>query len=213
MKNNLRKISLSIFATVMLATASLAQFEGEIKFEKTVGKIHVMYKYFVKGNDIRIEEVGEDGTIDGVQLMDLKEKKVYALSPERKLYMEAPNRRPVSSLDVDVKKTGKTKEILGEKCFEVIVTNKAQDRKIVYWITKGDYNFFIPMLKTLNRKERQAMFFLEIAGMENHFPMVSTEYILSTGDVVSTLKTKKVESRVIKAATFAIPEGYTKFER
>jgi DNA-dependent RNA polymerase auxiliary subunit epsilon len=190
MKNNLRKIGLSIFATIIIASASLAQFEGEIVFEKNVGKIHVTYKYFVKGNDIRIEEVGEDGTIDGIQLMDLAAKKTFALSPERKLWFETPNRRPASSLDVDIKNTGKTKDVLGKKCFEVIVVNKVQDRSIVYWITKGDYNFFIPMLETLNRKENQALFYLEIEGMENHFPMLSTEYILSTGAVVSTLVRK-----------------------
>jgi hypothetical protein len=213
MKNNLRKFGLSIFATVMIASASLAQFEGEIIFEKNVGKIHVIYKYFVKGNDIRIEEVSEDGTIDGIQLMDLDTKKTSALSPERKLWFETPNRRPAKSLDVDIKKTGKIDIVLGKKCFEVIVTNKAQDRKIVYWITKGDYKFFIPMLETLNRKENQAMYYLEIEGMENHFPMLSTEHVLSTGDVVSTLKAEKIESKTINAETFIIPEDYGKFER
>ena len=213
MKNNLRKFGLSIFAAVMIASASLAQFEGEIIFEKNVGKIHVIYKYFVKGNDIRIEEVSEDGTIDGIQLMDLDTKKTYALSPERKLWFETPNRRPAKSLDVDIKKTGKIDIVLGKKCFEVIVTNKAQDRKIVYWITKGDYKFFIPMLETLNRKENQAMYYLEIEGMENHFPMLSTEHVLSTGDVVSTLKAEKIESKTINAETFIIPKDYGKFER
>jgi hypothetical protein len=213
MKNNLRKIGLSICTTILIASASLAQFEGEIIFEKNVGKIHVTYKYFVKGNDIRIEEVGEDGTIDGIQLMDLETKKTYALSPERKLWFETPNRRPATALDVDIKKTGKSKEILGKKCFEVIVTNKAQDREIVYWITKGDYKFFIPMLETLNRKETQAMFYLEIEGMKNHFPMLSTENIISTGAVVSTLKAQTIEPKTIQPETFIIPKDYGKFER
>lgn len=213
MKNNLRKIGLSIFSTILLGSSSLAQFEGEIVFEKNVGKIHVTYKYFVKGNDIRIEEVGEDGTIDGIQLMDLETKKTYALSPERKLWFETPNRRPASSLDVDTKKTGKTKEILGKKCFEVVVTNEEQDRKIVYWIAKGDYEFFIPMLETLNRKENQAMFYLEIEGMENHFPLLSAEHTLSTGAIISSLTAKKIESRTINPETFIIPKDYGKFER
>lgn len=213
MKNKLLKISLSLLASVMLSASSIAQFEGEIKFDKTVGKVHVSYKYFVKGDNVRVEEVGEDGSIDGIQLMDLKEKKVYALSPERKLYMEAPNRRPAAEVSVTVKKTGATKEILGKKCFEVVVTNKDQDRKIVYWITKGDYNFFIPMLKTLNRKERQSMYFLALSGMENHFPMHSIEYVLSSGEQVSELKTTKVGKTVLKGSMFEVPEGYTKFER
>ena len=213
MKNNLHKIGLSIVTSVLIASASIAQFEGEIIFEKNVGKIHVIYKYFVKGNDIRIEEVGEDGTIDGIQLMDLETKKTYALSPERKLWFETPNRRPAKTLDVDIKKTKETREILGKKCFEVIVTNKENDRKIIYWITKGDYEFFIPMLETLNRKENQAMYYLEIEGMENHFPMLSTEYALSTGSVISTLKAESVEAKKIASETFVIPKDYGKFER
>ena len=213
MKNNLHKIGLSLVASVLIASASMAQFEGEIIVEKNVGKIHVIYKYFVKGNDIRIEEVGEDGTIDGIQLMDLETKKTYALSPERKLWFETPNRRPAKTLDVDIKKTRETKEILGKKCFEVIVTNKANDRKIIYWVTKGDYEFFIPMLETLNRKENQAMYYLEIEGMKNHFPMLSTEYALSTGNVISTLKAESVEAKKIASETFVIPEDYGKFER
>ena len=76
-------------------------------------------------------------------------KKTYALSPERKLWFETPNRRPAKSLDVDIKKTGETKDVLGKKCFELVVTNKEKDRKIVYWITKGDYAFFIPMLRNI----------------------------------------------------------------
>ena len=213
MKNNLHKIGLSIVTSFLIASASIAQFEGEIIFEKNVGKIHVIYKYFVKGNDIRIEEVGEDGTIDGIQLMDLETKKTYALSPERKLWFETPNRRPAKTLDVDIKKTKETREILGKKCFEVIVTNKENDRKIIYWITKGDYEFFIPMLETLNRKENQAMYYLEIEGMENHFPMLSTEYALSTGNVISTLKAESVEAKKIASETFVIPKDYGKFER
>ena len=64
----------------------------------------------------------------------------------------------------------------GKNVLKLVVTNKEKDRKIVYWITKGDYAFFIPMLKTLNRKENQALYYLEIEGIENHFPMLSTEY-------------------------------------
>ena len=147
------------------------------------------------------------------QLMDLETKKTYALSPERKLWFETPNRRPAKTLDVDIKKTKETREILGKKCFEVIVTNKENDRKIIYWITKGDYEFFIPMLETLNRKENQAMYYLEIEGMENHFPMLSTEYALSTGNVISTLKAESVEAKKIASETFVIPKDYGKFER
>jgi hypothetical protein len=69
------------------------------------------------------------------------------------------------------------------------------------------------MLETLNRKENQAMFYLEIEGMENHFPLLSAEHTLSTGAIISTLTAKKIESRTINPETFIIPKDYGKFER
>jgi len=69
------------------------------------------------------------------------------------------------------------------------------------------------MLKTLNRKERQSMFFLQVEGMADHFPMLSTEYILSSGEKVSELKTTKVAKQTLKTDIFEVPSGYTKFER
>lgn len=213
MKTNLKKLALSVLAVASITGSTFAQFKGEIRFTKTAGSIDVEYTYLVKGDQVRVEEIGDEGKPEGIQLMNLKDKKVYALSPDRKLYMEAPNRRPAAEIKVDVKKTGKTKEILGKKCTEIIVTSKELDRKIVYWVTKGDYDFFIPMLQTLNRKENQSMFFLLIPGMEGFFPMLSTEYSLSTGKVITELKAEKVTVKDIAADQFEIPAGYTKFER
>ncbi len=77
----------------------------------------------------------------------------------------------------------------------------------------GEYDFFIPMLKTLNRKENQSMFFLEIPNMEGKFPMMSTETVLSTGKVVSVLTTVNMKKGTVDAEKFELPAGYTKFER
>jgi len=213
MKTNLKKLALTVLATATLIGSSFAQFKGEIRFTKHTGSFEVEYRYQVKGDKIRVEEIGDEGKVEGIQLMDLKEKKVYALSPERKLYMDAPNRRPANKPNVDIKKTGKSKEILGKKCTEIIVTCKDLDRKIVYWVTKGDFEFFKPMLITLNRKENQSIFFLQIPDMDGYFPMMSTEYALSTGKMISELKATKVESKDIAATRFEIPDGYSKFER
>lgn len=213
MKTNLKKLTLSVLAVASIAGSTFAQFAGEIKFTKTAGSINVEYVYLVKGDQIRVEEVGDEGKPEGIQLMNLKDKKVYALSPDRKLYMDVSNSRPAADLKVDVKKTGKTKEILGKKCTEIIVTCKDLDRKIVYWVTEGEYNFFIPMLQTLNRKENQSMFFLLIPGMKGYFPMLSTEYSISTGKVITELKAEKVVEKDVAKSEFEIPEGYKLFTR
>lgn len=209
---NFKKSILAVASAVLLTASSFAQFGGEIEFTKKVGSIEVHYKYFVSGDKVRVEEI-TDGTIEGVQLMDLKAGTMLAVSPERKMYMEVPNKRPASELEVKIDKTGKTKTINGKKCEQIIVTCEDKDRKIEYWVTKGDYNFFIPMLNTLNRKENQSMFYLEISGMEGYFPMLSTETTLSDGQVVSVLTAGSITEKKLDGDIFEVPAGFSKFEK
>jgi len=210
---NIKKLVLSALTVGLLSFSAQAQFEGVIEFEKNVGSVHVNYRYFVKGDNIRIEEVAGDGAVEGIQLIDLGAKKMYAISPEQKLYMEAPNRRPAADFDVKVEKTGKTKEMNGEKCEKIIVSSVTKDRKIIYWVAKGDYNFFKTMLVALNRKENQSLFFQKIKGIDGYFPMLSQEYILSSNRLVSELKTTLVKNQTNESSLFEIPAGYKKFER
>ncbi|WP_258540428.1 DUF4412 domain-containing protein [Parvicella tangerina] len=209
---NFKKSILAVAAAFMLTATSFAQFGGEIEFTKKVGSIEVHYKYYVSGDNVRVEEI-TDGKIEGVQLMDLDEGTMLAVSPERKMYMEVPNKRPASDLDVEVDKTGKTKTINGKKCEQIIVTCSDKDRKIEYWVAKGDYDFFIPMLKTLNRKENQSMFFMEIPGMDGYFPMLSTETTLSDGTQVSELTAGKMTEKKLSKDMFEVPAGFSKFEK
>ena len=212
MKLNIKKSILSAAAVMLLASSAIAQFNGSIEFTKKVGTIDVNYKYYVSGDNIRIDEINE-GVTEGYQLINLKTNEFKGVSPDRKMYMDVPNKRPAAELDVKVEKTGKTKEIQGLKCSEIIVTCADKDRKIVYWVAKGDYDFFAPMLKTLNRKENQSMFFLEIPDMNGSFPMKSTEYTISKGDVVSELTAGKISKSKVDAGKFDIPADYKKFEK
>lgn len=212
MKINFKKSILAVASAVLVSASSFAQFAGEIDFTKKVGSIEVNYKYFVSGDNVRVEEIN-DGAVEGVQLMDLSKGTMLAVSPERKMYMEVPNKRPAAELTVEVSKTGKTKTINGFKCEQIIVTCQDKDRKIDYWVAKGDYNFFIPMLKTLNRKENQSMFYLEIPGMDGYFPMLSTEYTLSNGQVVSELSAGTITKKSVSSDMFAVPAGFSKFEK
>ena len=211
MKTYLTKFSVFLLVCSFASTAN-AQFQGVISFEKTAGAINVNYKYFVKNENVKIQEINNEGEIDGVQLVNLNDDKVLALSPERKLYLEAPPARKAAEMKVDVKTTEKTKEILGKVCQEVVVINKLQDRKIVYWVTKGNYSFLIPLLNTLNRKEKQALYYLTIKGMEDYWPMVSSEYVLSTGDLVSELKTVSINESELEDVIFEIPSDYSPFD-
>lgn len=212
MKLNIKKSILSVAAVMLLASSAMAQFNGSIEFTKKVGTIDVNYKYYVSGDNIRIDEIN-DGVTEGYQLINLKTNDFKGVSPDRKMYMDVPNKRPATELNVKVDKTGKTKEIQGFKCSEIVVTCADKDRKIVYWVTKGDYDFFAPMLKTLNRKENQSMFFLEIPDMKGNFPMKSIEYAISSGAVVSELTAGKITKSKVDPSKFVIPSDFKKFEK
>lgn len=212
----MRTITRTLLAvgTAVLAQASLhAQgFEGVIEFTKTTGPVVTNYKYFVKGDHIRIEEISARGEVQGIMLVDTRDKTVTALSPERKLFMDVPNMRLPKDVKADVKKTGEMKDMAGYKCEKWVVKSPSEDRQMSYWVAQDAFDFFIPLLETLNRKDEQAVFFLKIDGAKGVFPMLGVEQKMD-GSEVSRLEVTKVTRSAQKPALFEVPAGYNKFER
>jgi hypothetical protein len=203
--------ALALLFALPLGAAAQA-FEGMIEFTKTTGPVVTAYKYFVKGDHVRIEEISARGEVQGIMLVDMHDKTVTALSPERKLYMDVPNMRLPKDVDTKVEKTGEMKDMAGYKCEKWVVKSPAEDRLITYWVAADEFNFFVPLLETLNRKDEQAVFFLEIPESKGVFPMLGVEQKMD-GAEVSRLEVTKVTKGAQKTALFEIPAGYTKFER
>ena len=201
-----------MFGFLLMAATGFSQFEGYIKFTKTTGSVATTYKYYVKGYHVRVEELTEDGEVTGVMLVDTKNSNAIALNPERGLYMDVPNGRSLPEVTADVAELKNRKEMHGYQCNEIRVTSKSDDRIVSYWCAKGDFDFFLPLLKTLNRKDKLALYFREIEGMEGVFPMIGEERKLD-GTVVSKLAVETVTKASIADDFFAIPAGYTKFEK
>jgi hypothetical protein len=208
--NQLRTLSLAL----LLPTAALhaQSFEGVLEFTKTTGPVVTTYKYFVKGDRIRVEEIGARGEVQGIMLVDTRDKTVTAISPERKLYMDVPNMRLPKDVEVSVQKTSEMKDMAGYKCEKWVVKSPKEDRQITYWVAADEFSFFVPMLETLNRKDEQAVFFLQIKDNRGVFPMLGVEQKLD-GAEVSRLQVTKVTKAAQKANLFEIPAGYNKFER
>ena len=110
------------------------------------------------------------------------------------------------------KKTGELKDMAGYKCEKWVVKSAKEDRVITYWVANDEFSFFVPLLETLNRKDEQAVFFLDIKDAKGVFPMLGVENKLD-GAEVSKLEVTKVTKAVQKPALFEIPAGYNKFER
>lgn len=204
---------LAVSACALLGLGLRAQaFEGVIEFTKTTGPVVTGYKYFVKGDFVRIEEVSSRGDVQGIMLVDTRDKTVTAISPERKLYMDVPNTRLPKEVQVQVQKTSDTRDFVGYKCEKWVVKSPKDDRQITYWVAADEFNFFRPLLETLNRKDETALYFLEIKDAKGVFPLLGIEQKMD-GAEVSRLEVSKVTKAPQKSSLFEIPAGYNKFER
>lgn len=213
----MRKIASSLLLITLFAVAPsgslLAQaFEGVVEFTKTTGPVVTNYKYYVKGDRIRIEEIGARGDVQGIMLVDTRDRTVTAVSPERKLYMDVPNMRLPKEVESQVTKTSEQKQIAGYTCEKWLVKSAREDRQMTYWVAADEFNFFIPLLETLNRKDEQAIFFLQIKDSKGVFPMLGLEQKMD-GAEVSRLEVTNVVKSAQKTSLFEIPAGYNKFER
>lgn len=212
MNLSLRTITLSAGLLATIVAVEAQGFEGVIEFTKTNGPVVTDYKYYVKGDQVRIEELNFRGKVQGIMLVDNKKRTVTALSPDRKLFMDVPNMRLPREFKADVRKTGETKQIAGYTCEKWTVKSPSEDRQLTYWVANDGFDFFIPLLETLNRKDEQALFFLKIDKASGVFPMLGVEQKID-GSEVSRLEVTKVSRKEQGAELFSIPAGFTKFER
>ena len=206
-----------IFSLIILSFFTLgafAQFEGTIEFKKKTAFDTIHYVYYIKGDKVRIDEVnGKTGKVEGTFLVDLKAATMISLSHERKMYLEQKPPAPTKPAgETKAEKTKATKTILGAKCTEYKVTNTTENTIVTYWLSSGKYTFFSKMLNVLNRKDKFSTYFQQIKGVEGTFPFLATMSALD-GKVTESMEVTKVEKKAIDAGKFAIPAGYTKFDK
>ncbi len=212
--NMIKYLLIGMITLPSLVLTGQTQFEGIIKFQKTKGEEVTKYTYFIKGNNVRIDEFGPDGTtIKGIMLIDNEKSVVTALSPDRKLYMDASNNKPGTKVMPKVTKTSNKKKIKGYDCTEWVVSSDAEETTISYWvIDESKFSFFEPLLKTLNRKDRLSKYWLEVPGIKNKFTMVGTEKA-KDGSKRTELEVIEMEEKKVEQSVFDIPKDYVKFEK
>ncbi|MEM9050591.1 MAG: DUF4412 domain-containing protein [Bacteroidota bacterium] len=213
MKLFTKKIAAIMLGVTMgLAGFASGPFQGTIKFTKTIGPVTANYVYYVKDHLVRVEELGENGEIQGIMIVDTKANTVKALSPERQMFIDVPNKRPARETDVYVQKTNKTQTINGYNCTQVKVTGKDDGREVTFWVADDDFDFLVPMLETLNRKDKLAVYFMNVPDIEGMFPMMGVEK-KTDGVELTKLQVNEVKKTDLDQALFEIPADYTKFER
>lgn len=204
-------------AVLMLAfanTVSAQAFEGVIEFKKITPSDTTNYIYYVKNNNVRIDEIGtKSHKVEGTFLVDMDAKTMMSLNLDRKLYMvQNTTTTPTIKGNCVVKKGQNVKNLQGYKCVEYTVTNQEEGVIITYWIADGKFNFFDKLLRTLNRKDKSSVYYLQIPDLKGSFPMLSVQTDL-TGKEQVKLEVTKITKKEIDPTMFELPKGFNKFEK
>jgi hypothetical protein len=205
----------ALFGFAGIFFASAQSFEGVIAFKKQTPTDTVSYVYYVKGDKVRLDEIGSKSKkVEGSFLIDLKTNSMVSLSHERKLYIEQSSGTPaVVTGKPEVKKTGNVKTILGVKCTEYIVKNADEKEQVTYWMGSGNFDFFFKLLKVLNRKDKSSVYIQQLTGVDGMFPFLSSQLNLETNAEEVKLEVTKLEKKSVDAKMFEIPKDYTKFQK
>lgn len=200
--------------TVFSYTAFSQTFEGIIEFKKATTTDTTNYLYYVKDNNVRIDEVGSRSQkVEGSFLVNLDNKTMKSLNHERKLYMDQPTPSdPVIKGTCTVTKGQNVVNLQGYKCTEQIVTNNTEGVIITYWLAEGKFFFFDKLLRHLNRKDKASVYYLQIPDTKGMFPMRSIQTDLK-GKETGRLEVIKITKKALSADVFEIPKGYNKFEK
>tara|TARA_Y100000589_G_scaffold317298_1_gene343150 strand:- start:80368 stop:81048 length:681 start_codon:yes stop_codon:yes gene_type:complete len=209
MKRFLQTITLLLF----IAKASvLFAFEGELTIERINYRDTTYYKYFVKDNLIRIDELNTKNEIQGTLLFDLNNQTILAVNHLRKVYIDyQPNTLSRDYSMSIVRKTTESKKINGFACEKWTVSNPALDTKAVFWVTDGKYDFFLQLLLLWQKKDRLTQYYLQIPASRGYLPILAEEYY-KNGKLKSKLEITQVDKKKIDDSVFEIPSDYFKYE-
>lgn len=212
----MNKIKLLV-ASLTLSVAAVAQsFEGTIEFKMETNKDTTTNIYYVKGNDVKLDQIGrKSGKVEGSFVFNLATKEIKFVNPVRKVWGEHKSETAPTIKGTCVSSKGtNTKMVQGQKCAEYVVKNTEENTQITYWISSGKYDFFAPLVKAWNRKDKQSIYFNQIKDLpKGSMPLLSEEKQISDNKLVSKLEVSKMTKSKIEASKLAIPADYKKFEQ
>lgn len=212
----MNKIKLLV-ASLALTVAGIAQnYEGTIEFKMETNKDTTTNIYYVKGNDVKLDQIGrKSGKVEGSFVFNLTRNEILFVNPVRKVWGEHKSETAATIKGTcTTTKGANTKTLQGQKCIEYIVKNTEENTEITYWIASGKYDFFVPLVKAWNRKDKQSMYFNQIKDLpKGSMPFLSEEKTIVDGKIVSKLEVSKMTKGNVDAAKLAIPSDYKKFEQ
>ncbi|MCA6437357.1 MAG: DUF4412 domain-containing protein [Bacteroidota bacterium] len=211
----MKKIIITL-SSIFIAINAIAQtFNGNIEFKYFNSKDTSTNIYIVKDKVIKLDQYKRSqSAMEGSFIFDLNANTVKFLNPKRRVWGINKSETPPIIKGQCVVTKGGTKKIQGTNCNEYIVKNTEENTQITYWIATEKYNFFIPLLKLWNRKDKQSIYFAKIEGLpEGSMPFLSEEKSISDGKVISKLEVIKITKRTPEDSELEVPAGYNKYDQ
>lgn len=212
----MKKSLLSVCLCVILSAVYSQSFNGTIEFKYSTQKDTSVNVYFIKDNLVKLDQYGKrNGAVEGSFIFDLKSNEIKWVNPKRKLWGLQKSETPqIIRGQCIVTKGTNIKKISGIKCQEYIVRNSEENIVITYWISSEKFDFFIPLLKLWNAKDKQRMYFGQIKDLpKGSMPLMSEEKTISEGKLLTKLEVTKIDPKVPSDENMAIPANYTKFDQ
>jgi hypothetical protein len=204
------------FGIALLATVSInAQFNGSIEFKYFTQKDTTANTYLIKNKTVKLDQYGrKSGAVEGSFIFDLGDNSIKFVNPKRKVWGEHKSETaPMIKGTCEVTKGAGVKTIQGVKCNEYTVKNADENTAITYWITAGKYDFFMPLLKLWNRKDKQSIYFNQIKNLSpGSMPLMSEEKQISDNKVITRLEVTKINAKPVEDSKMVIPADYKRFE-
>lgn len=204
------KTSLMFLLTAFALTAASAQtFEGVIAFSVTGPQESRTMQYYTKGETVRIEFEQMPGMTMAV-VANSKTGAAFVLMTENKMYMEmnlkdmpAPEG---SQKDIDFRKTGKTRNIVGYPCEQVMM--KQDNAEVEMWVTKG-LGTFISNFNTGPKSPAMKKIESELTS-KGYFPLLMISKSAGQGEF--RMEALSVTKKQLSKNLFVIPGDFTKMQ-
>jgi hypothetical protein len=210
------KIKVALIGLLAPVAISAQSFNGSIEFKSTTTKDTTINVFSVKDKNVRLDQFGKKtGNIEGSFVFDLGANTIKFVNPKRKVWGEHKSETPpIINGTCETTKTKNTKTIQGVKCTEYIVKNTTENTTISYWIADGKYDFFIPLVKLYNRKDKQNVYFNQLKDLPTGaMPLLSEEKQISDGKLVTRMEATKITKGGVDESKLSVPADYKKFEQ
>jgi hypothetical protein len=205
-------ILFTLFSFLLNSNSYAKPFEGIIFFQKSDGEEVTYYRFYVKENRVRIEDVNEGGLLNGILFIDLEDESMKMASCSAQMYINVPKAPEGDKPRVKIDRTGEVKMIIGRECELWKIVNVHDYSNYEFWVDKGEYTFFNPMLKMLNRNDNIALAWVSSMMGQDYFPFEGIEYS-STGKQLTKLEVIDLKEQDLDKGIFEIPSNYTLFEK